>query len=135
MAAQLLSTIENSKAYTLAVARSMPATHYQFKPVNDVFNFSELLTHIGYGILWWEKNYIRGIKSEWAPDVKYANQNEVIRYLEYAFDLLLKTVSATKTDEAMVKGVFATLDHVTHHRGQATVYLRMNGIAPPEYTF
>ncbi|MEM6517680.1 MAG: DinB family protein, partial [Bacteroidota bacterium] len=26
-----------------------------------------------------------------------------------------------------------TIDHVTHHRGQATIYLRMNGIKPPDY--
>jgi uncharacterized damage-inducible protein DinB len=25
------------------------------------------------------------------------------------------------------------LDHATHHRGQAVVYLRLNGIKPPEY--
>jgi uncharacterized damage-inducible protein DinB len=38
------------------------------------------------------------------------------------------------------KGRFSTLDvmlgvmiHVSHHRGQAEVYLRVKGIVPPEY--
>ena len=38
------------------------------------------------------------------------------------------------------KGIFSTMDvmlgvmiHMTHHRGQAEVYLRLKGITPPEY--
>jgi uncharacterized damage-inducible protein DinB len=38
-------------------------------------------------------------------------------------------------NEDRIKGFFATMDHITHHRGQIIVYLRGNGITPPEYTW
>jgi uncharacterized damage-inducible protein DinB len=28
---------------------------------------------------------------------------------------------------------FVGADHITHHRGQIVVYLRLNGIKPPQY--
>jgi len=135
MTSQLLATIENSKAYTLAVAEAMPANNFAFKPTKAVFSFAELLTHIGYGITWWEKNYIKRTKTDWAPDATYTSKKEVVQYLNRCFDALKETVNSTKLDETVIHGVFATLDHITHHRGQATVYLRLNGITPPDYMF
>jgi hypothetical protein len=38
-------------------------------------------------------------------------------------------------DEKSVYGAYATLDHITHHRGQAVLYLRTHGIEPPEYVY
>lgn len=37
--------------------------------------------------------------------------------------------------EQLREQLLATLDHITHHRGQAIIYLRCNNIAPPEYVF
>ena len=62
MKAQLLSTIENSKGYTLAVAEAMPEDRYNFKPASSVWNFLELMNHIVYGINWYKENYIEKTK-------------------------------------------------------------------------
>jgi hypothetical protein len=47
MKTQLLSTLEQAKNYTLSVAEMMPEATYHFKPTDPVWNFKELLHHIG----------------------------------------------------------------------------------------
>jgi uncharacterized damage-inducible protein DinB len=44
-------------------------------------------------------------------------------------------VNTQKLTDKAVQGFHATIDHITHHRGQAVIYLRSNGITPPEYTY
>jgi uncharacterized damage-inducible protein DinB len=135
MKEQLLSTLEISKNYTLAVADAMPDQGYSFKPVDAIWSFSELLSHIAYGIQWWEANYVKGEKMDWAPPTAKSSKKEVRKYLESAYEGLKKTVSGSNGNENVVKGFYATVDHITHHRGQATIYLRAQGIVPPEYVY
>jgi hypothetical protein len=93
------------------------------------------LHHIGYGIHWWQENFIQGKKSEWNPPTPPKTREAVVAYLSNSFAILKKTVTSTKLDEASVHGVYATLDHITHHRSQAIAYLRNNNITPPEYIY
>lgn len=135
MKAHLKKTLENARTYTLAVAGAMPGEGFGFKPVDEVFTFNELLHHIGYGMYWWDENYIRGEAAEWAPPPVVVGKKAVMEYLEQAFADLDKSVAAAKEEELPLKGFFATLDHITHHRGQAVTYLRCKGITPPEYMY
>lgn len=135
MKEQLLSTLENSRNYTLAVADAMPEKNYGFKPVDTVWSFGELLNHIAYGIEWWENNYIKGKKTEWAPPAVKTKKKEIINLLGAAYDTLRETVNSAKLNDDAIKGFHATVDHVTHHRGQAVTYLRCEGIVPPEYSY
>lgn len=132
---QLLKTLESSRRYTLAVVEAMPEKSYQFKPTEAVWTFKELADHIAYGILWWEDNYVKGNKSEWNPPAVRNTKQQVIDHLTQAYDSLKNTLHKSKLDESGVNGFHATLDHITHHRGQAVTYLRCQGIVPPEYTY
>jgi uncharacterized damage-inducible protein DinB len=113
----------------------MPEADYHFKPVEGVWDFKELMHHIAYGIQWWEENYVKGKKSEWAPPAIKKNKKDIIAYLDRAYASLQKTVSGEGFDAEALQGFHATLDHVTHHRGQAVVYLRCKGVTPPEYVY
>ena len=135
MSNKLSATLANSKQYTLAVADAMPENGYSFKPAEDVFSFSELLNHIAYGIEWWEANFVKGVKTEWAPPTASNNKKDVTACLQKTYDSLDKTISAAALSDDAVSGFYATLDHMTHHRGQATTYLRCKGINPPEYMY
>jgi uncharacterized damage-inducible protein DinB len=132
---QLLSTIENSRKYTLQVAEAMPDKDYHYKPAGAGWDFGELLHHIAYGIYWWQDNYITGNKTDWNPPPAKNKKQEIITYLTQAYDDLLKTIKKVSFTEQAVNGVHATLDHITHHRGQAVIYLRTNGVEPPEYVY
>lgn len=131
---QLVSVLENSRNYTMSVAEAMPDKGYSFKPTEGVWNFGELLSHIAYGIEWWEANYIKGQKADWAPPAAKESKADVIAYLKKAYKNLEKTLTGNLNDDA-VKGFHATTDHITHHRGQAVLYLRCKGITPPEYVY
>lgn len=131
----LLTTLENSRNYTLAVAEAMPEKKYGFKPTPEVWTFLEQLHHIGYGIGWWEENYIRGNKVDWNPTPVKKTREEVISYLNSAYDTLKTTINKAKMSDDLVKGFNATSDHITHHRGQLVVYLRFNDITAPDYTY
>ena len=135
MKEHLSTVLENSKNYTLAVANLMTEKDYEFKPTGEVWNFRELLHHIAYGIEWWEDNYIKDKKTEWnQPPARHSKQ-EVIAYLNKAYASLRDTIGKGKLSTEAVKGFHATIDHITHHRGQATIYLRCKGITPPAYVY
>ncbi len=131
----LLTTLENSRNYTLAVAEAMPEKKYGFKPTPEVWTFLEQLHHIAYGIGWWEENYIKGNKIDWAPTPVKKTKEEVITYLNAAYDTLKTTINKAKMSDDLVKGFNTTSDHITHHRGQLVVYLRFNDITAPDYTY
>lgn len=113
----------------------MPEKGYSFKPAGAGWNFEELMWHIAYGIGWWEDNYMRGEKTAWAPPAAKGGRKAVQAALEGAYSQLAAAVDGLKLTETVVQGFYATLDHITHHRGQAVLYLRCQGIEPPEYTF
>lgn len=135
MKEQLLSTLENSKNYTMAVAEAMPDKLYDTRPVETVWTFRELMHHIAYGIQWWEDNYVKGNKTDWEPPAVKKDKKQVIVYLEQAYASLKDTVCKDKLSEEAVNGFYATIDHTSHHRGQATIHLRCQGIEPPAYNY
>lgn len=132
---QFLALLEKSKAYTLGVVNAMPENSFDFKPVESVWTFNELSQHIAYGIHWWGDNYVKGGKTEWNPPAIKGGKKEAVALLEKAYDSLKKTIESEKMTNGAAEGVHATLDHITHHRAQAIIYLRSQGIAPPEYTY
>ena len=131
----LSPTLNNSRQYSLAVAQAMPEKEYSYKPAEELMNFGELVNHIAYGIEWWDANYIRGVKTEWAPPVNGHSKDEVIANLEKAYGKMEKSITGAGLNENAVNGFYSALDHITHHRGQATTYLRCRGINPPEYIY
>jgi uncharacterized damage-inducible protein DinB len=136
MKKQLLDTLYKARDYTLAVAEAMPEKDYTFKPQGAGWNFAELLNHIGYGIQWWQSNYLLGKETEWQPLVSNDEKKDVLDYLARVFQDFEQTCqSLSLANEAEQMGFHATLDHVTHHRGQAVVYLRCHGTTPPEYIY
>jgi len=135
MKEHLMTTLENSRNYTLAVAEAMPEKDYDFKPAPEVWNFLEQLHHIAYGMGWWEENYVKGNKIDWNPAPTKKTKKEVINYLNQAYDSLKETTGKTELSDDLIKGFNSTLDHITHHRGQLVLYLRCKGIAAPEYTY
>ncbi|MNK01084.1 DinB family protein [compost metagenome] len=136
MKEQLLETLGKAKKYTLAVADAMPATDYIYKPEGAGWNFIELLNHIGYGVEWWKENFLLGNEKEWLQPVLKMNKVDTINYLNQVFqDFEKNCLALPLINDMEIYGFHATLDHITHHRGQAVTYLRCKGITPPEYIY
>jgi hypothetical protein len=135
MKEKLLTVLENSRNYTMAVADAMPENAYGFKLVADSWKYGDLLTHIGYGIRWWDSNSIKNTKTDWEPPKTPDSKKAVIKYIGESYDTLKKTLENSKISDEVIYGFNATIDHITHHRAQAVLFLRSNNIAPPEYIY
>lgn len=131
----LLSLIDNSRNYTIAVAQAIPSRLDAFRPTEDIYTTLEQLHHLGYGIRWWMDNQVREVKTEWRPPALPGSREEVMEYVERNYSELASTVPDLHLTDENTRGFFATLDHITHHRGQLIIYLRCNGIPAPEYTY
>ena len=142
--------LENSRKYLILVAETMPEDKYDFKASPEAMSFSENLLHIGFAIDWHSQSLLGGRESrDWNTDTtfKVANKSkeEMIVLIDKTFDDTIKLINqfdSTQLDEELdyfglnrtKRQIFLLLaDHITHHRGQMLVYMRLNGLVPPRY--
>ncbi len=124
----------------------MPSDKYDFKPVKEERSFGEQLLHLASNLGWLTSSYLANEKNPvTATDMKLTNKDSIIAVLnksyDYAIDVMQKFSPQHLADTVkffagpMNKLQIITLinDHQTHHRAQVLVYLRLNGIVPPEY--
>jgi uncharacterized damage-inducible protein DinB len=145
-----LERLQNLKKYLMLVAETMPKNKYDFKASSESLTFAENLMHIGYAIDWHSQSLLGGRKSrDWKTDTifKVANKSkkEMIATVNKTFDeaiKLIKQFDTTKFNDELdyfglnrtKRQIFLLLaDHITHHRGQMLVYMRINGFVPPRY--
>ncbi len=139
-----------AKAHCLEVARAMPESLYSYKPTPESKSFAEQLVHIGYTIELLTKRYVEGMEvTPNTPDASTMTKPEILTLLEEGFDYttkIIRTLEETQLQETctmyhsgnIVSRAFALFyvqDHMTNHRAKANLYLRMNGIQPPSYTW
>jgi uncharacterized damage-inducible protein DinB len=141
-----ITKLQNSKDYTMKVANLMPDEKFVFKPVPDEMSFGEQLLHISSNLNWLTSTYITNIKSPVTKaETQVQKKEEIIQVLnktyEYAISSLksfeekhlgdtVKFFAGLKTKLQIINLIS---DHQTHHRAQMIVYLRLNGIKPPDY--
>lgn len=146
----------HAKEYTIQVAEAMPAENYNYKPTDSVRTFGEQMAHIGMSTSMILHKFIKGedMKMDMEEGAKLeksvgASKEETIKLLNSAFDDAinsLKKMNQSELDETFVfifspdkpefsnqQGFLFLRDHITHHRGQAIIYLRMKGIKAPGY--
>ncbi len=137
----------NMRNYTLAVAAAMPAEDYGYAPVDTgMMTFGEQLVHLAGNITWLSTSKLRDGERPARPTVDPLDKVAVRQNLEAAFDLGATALAGLSygdiqesvdwfAGERLTRRRVGLLlfDHVTHHRAQAIVYLRLKGIAAPGY--
>ncbi len=144
--ADYLSKWENAMEYTLEFAEAMPAEFYTFRPMEDERAFHEQLTHLCGNMIWLSTSYLGGEGLPSAEtDEPPTEKEEIIELIRESFEYTAKTIQAfdiSQIDDEIEffagtmskrKVFFLIADHLTHHRGQLVVYLRLKGIKPPGY--
>ena len=144
--AQDFSTVwDHVTTSTLEYAEAMPENDYKFKPVPEIFSFAEQLLHIVGS----NYNLSSRIPQEKKPDVNLdaegKSKKEIIDILKRSFDYTAKVLESLSEEEAKkefdfrggkvnkFKVALLLKDHLTHHKGQLVIYLRLKGIKPPRY--
>lgn len=132
---------ENNKAYTLAVLEAMPEKYYDFQPTDKVKSFKEQAAHIveAFNFQMEFLGYPNLAK------VDKTSKATVIQSYTDIFEVIIahiKTLNPRDLQEEIepfygisTKSRMLNLmdNHLAHHRGQLTVYLRLKGVKPPKY--
>ena len=141
----LLKHLKVSRDFTLKVAAQMPDADYSFKLTPPQMSFAEQMTHLAQE----QAGFLAVFSNTKSNPGKPASMNkkDVIAYVQQSFDRTIATVSKltpeqiSKTytsDEGTMTGLellMFLMDHTTHHRASAEMYLRAKGITPSEYQF
>ena len=147
-----LERLENSRKYLILVAEEMPEDKYEYKASFESMSFAEHLMHIAWAMDWHSQSLLGGRKArDWETDteLKVANKSkeEMIATIDKTFEETIQLISEFDTSkfndrldylglDRTKRQIFLLLaDHITHHRAQMLVYLRLNGLKPPRYIF
>jgi len=134
---------EGVKAIVLRAAEVMPEEGYNFKPVDSVRTFGQILGHIADSQYLFSSKVL-GEKSP-APQVEktkatkaelIAALKEAFAYTDKAFDGMTDASAAEMVklmgSDAPKLGVLTTNSlHTVEHYGNLITYLRMKGLVPP----
>lgn len=148
--ADYIERLENSKKYLILVAETMPEDKYEFKATPESMSFAENLMHIAWAMDWHSQTLMGGRKArDWNTDtelkVHTKSKEEMIAAINRTFEKTIKFISEfdlEKLDDRLdylgldrsKRQILLLLsDHITHHRGQMLVYMRLNGLKPPRY--
>jgi uncharacterized damage-inducible protein DinB len=139
---------ERAKAYTLDYLNTMPADKYGAKAVDSTRSFAQQMLHLASGNIGLitaatgEKIGSfpgRGLENSATAQTK----DSVVYYVTKSYDFAIESVKKldpNKLGEKISLGnnqltrfaaLFAAFEHQTHHRGQTTIYIRLQGIRPP----
>lgn len=141
----ILKHLKTSRDFTLKVAEQMPESDYSFKLTPPQMSFAEQLVHLSQS----SEYFLSPILGQKPNPAKPASlkKADVIAFVKASFDSAIDKVSKLtpeqlsktyKSDEGTMTGLdllLGLLDHTTHHRASAEMYLRAKGITPTEYQF
>ena len=143
---EVIQKWENAQKYTLQVASLMPDSDYTFSPVPDEMSFGHQMSHMGENMIWLSSSYLNKEKPAFKKiEYKNVTKKEIDDNLKIAFEYAHASLLSLKPENLeekvnffagkMSKRQIINLmnDHLTHHRAQCLVYLRLKGIKPPEY--
>ena len=129
---------------SVAVAQAMPAEKYTFRPHPESMTFGELMLHIAST----DYAFCAGLKDSDAPQSAApaaTDKDGVVKFLAASIDYcsaIIPNLSEAQLSQShnspdgRLPGrevMLAMYIHVAHHRGQAEIYLRDQGIKPPGY--
>lgn len=147
---EYLERLENSKDYLILVAEMMPEEKYSFKATPESMSFAENLMHIAWAMDWHSQSLLGGREArDWNTDtelkVDTKSKATMIATITQTFDTTIQFIEnfdISKFEERLdyfganrtKRQILLLLtDHITHHRGQMLVALRLNGLKPPRY--
>lgn len=141
----ILSHFKTSKDFTLKVADQMPEADYDFKLTPPQMSFAQQMVHLSQGF----DEFLAPFSGDKFNSGKPASmcKADVLDFVKKSFDSAIDRVSKL-TPEQVSKSytgeggsqtgldlLLGMLDHTTHHRASAEMYLRAKGITPTPYQF
>ena len=142
----LIADWERAKEFTLEYIDAMTEEGFFKSPVEGIRNFAQQMLHLadgnagivalGTGV---PGPFQGRSEQDKSLDTKAKVREAVVKSYDYVIEAL-KGMDMSTADEGAegfgmtfprIEWIKKAFEHQTHHRGQATIYLRMQGITPP----
>ncbi|MEP7277675.1 MAG: DinB family protein [Bacteroidota bacterium] len=145
--AQMVKDWERARAYTVDYLNTMPEDKYSFKPVDSIRSFAQQMLHLATTNIFLMSNctdqkppFMRGnLETSLGAQAK----DSVMYFVVASYDFCINAVKNSdvskwgekkklmRYEETKFALMNKAFEHQTHHRGQTTIYIRLQGIRPP----
>ncbi len=149
---EMIAEWQRAKDYTKSYLDAMPEDGYSYKPTPEIRSFAQQMLHLA------DANYLFASSASGKPNalgISLAKHNLIettfaqtkdatTKAVMESYDFVINTLEGMTPDQMqeVIKfgskttitrsGLFGKgFEHQTHHRGQATIYLRLKGVTPP----
>jgi len=143
--AVVVKHLTTSRDFTIRVAEQMPEADYGFKLTPPQMSFGEQMVHLSEE----QAGLLAPIAGAPPKPSKPASMKkaDVIAFIRKSYDASIATVSKLTPEQIAktysggegsmtgLESLMFLLDHCTHHRASAEMYLRAKGITPTNYAF
>ncbi len=143
----MLKDWNRAKEFTMEYLEAMPEDKFDFKPTPEIRSFAQQMLHMTdahYGFASAASGTESPVgfgDSEKTTDTSKENVSKLVAEgYDFVMNSLKKMTDEQLKEPVKLFGQFEMLkgeafqkafEHQTHHRGQATVYLRLAGATPP----
>ena len=144
--AQFIKDWERAKSYTLDYLNTMPADKYSFKAVDSIRSFAQQMLHLASGNVGLI-GQATGEKIDFPRNLEKSptaqTKDSVVWYVTRSYDFAIESVQKLDPNKygemigqdprkvSRFAWLLKAFEHQTHHRGQTTIYIRLQGIRPP----
>lgn len=148
--AEMLADWQRAKEYTNEYLQTMPADKYGAKAVDSIRSFAQQMLHLASANAFIMATAAGTPPPAWASftlenSTSAQSKDSVMYYVNASYDFAKKAVEESNMDKwgekIKVFGQFECtryalmqkgFEHQTHHRGQTTIYIRLQDIRPPQ---
>ena len=136
---------EHQELYFLQCIDLLEEKDLDYKPTADEMTTRDLILHIGGNMKWISSDYLNGPLHTSLYDHKDLNKEQLTLHMKDLFAYTMTTLDnlephdlELRTDffageKKLIQLVELMDDHLTHHKGQLTVYMRLCGKKAPRY--
>jgi uncharacterized damage-inducible protein DinB len=144
---QFVKDWKRAKEYTIDYLNSMPADKYSFKPVDSIRSFAQQMLHLALdnvnliSVATGQERMFGKRNLETSPGAQ--TKDSVMYLVNASYDFAIsglqnldvsklgEETNLGKRQETRFAWILKAFEHQTHHRGQTTIYIRLQGIRPP----
>jgi uncharacterized damage-inducible protein DinB len=129
MSTELRSAFNEVNGWVTKAAEAVPADKYNYRPVDTVRTFGQLIGHITDSYNYFCAQGV-GNKVEWSEPVEKGgtDKDTVLPKLKEAVS---KCNAAYGSNNAQLRPLFTNVGHTSLHYGNIITYMRMMGLKPP----
>jgi uncharacterized damage-inducible protein DinB len=147
---QMVKDWERAKAYTLDYLNTMPANKYSFKAHDSIRSFAQQMLHLAAANVFLMSNVTDLPLPGWAgfsleQRGSAQQKDSVVQYVASSYDYAISAVKNSdmnkwgekkkifnRFEETKFAVMNKAFEHQNHHRGHTTIYIRLQGITPPQ---